>query len=116
MATRLKRGGVWTVSGAPDYAGKPRPVIILQDDAFDATSSVTICPLTTHSLDAPLIRLAIEPSKLNGLRAESYVMVDKVTTVSKKKLEDHVGHLADEDIVRVNRAVVVFLGLAGPWR
>jgi mRNA interferase MazF len=70
--------------------------------------------LTTHGTDAPLIRLAIEPSARNGLRAASHVMIDKITTVSKKKIEDHVGRLSDEDIVRVNRAVVVFLGLAGP--
>jgi mRNA interferase MazF len=110
----VKRGDVWTVAGGSDYAGKPRPVIILQDDAFDATASITICPLTTHGTDAPLIRLAIEPSARNGLRAASHVMIDKITTVSKKKIEDHVGRLSDEDIVRVNRAVVVFLGLAGP--
>lgn len=109
----MKRGDIWTVAGAPDYAGKPRPAIILQDDAFDATASITICPLTTREIDAPLIRLPIEPSERNGLRAASHVMIDKITTVAKKKLEDHIGRLSDEDVVRVNRAVIVFLGLAG---
>jgi mRNA interferase MazF len=109
----VKRGDIWTVAGAPDYAGKPRPAIILQDDAFDATASITICPLTTREIDAPLIRLPIEPSERNGLRAASHVMIDKITTVAKKKLEDHIGRLSDEDVVRVNRAVIVFLGLAG---
>ena len=113
MADGVKRGDVWTVSGGPDYAGKPRPAVILQDDAFDATSSVTICPLTTHHVDAPLIRLTVEPSERNGLRSTSYAMIDKITTVSKKKLEHHVGKLSDEDVIRVNRAIVVFLGLAG---
>ena len=110
----MKRGEVWTVADGPDYAAKPRPAVILQDDAFDATASITICPFTTHAVDAPLMRLPIEPSERNGLRAESQLMIDKITTVSKKKLESRVGRLADEDIVRVNRAVVVFLGLAGP--
>lgn len=110
----MKRGDIWTVAGGPDYAGKPRPAIILQDDAFDKTRSITICPLTTHGIDAPLIRLPIDPSEPNGLRAASHAMIDKITTVSKKKIDDHVGHLSNEDIVRVNRAVVVFLGLAGP--
>jgi mRNA interferase MazF len=113
MASRVKRGEIWTVAGGPDYAGKPRPAVILQDDAFDATASITICPFTTHAVDAPLMRLPIEPSARNGLRSASHVMVDKITTVSKKKLESRVGRLSDEDIVRVNRAVVVFLGLAG---
>ena len=110
----MKRGDIWTVAGGPDYAGKPRPAIIVQDDAFDATASITVCPLTTHVIEAPLIRLPIEPSARNGLSAASHVMIDKMTTVSKRKLADHIGHLSDEDILRVNRAVIVFLGLAGP--
>jgi mRNA interferase MazF len=110
----VKRGEIWTVAGGPDYAGEPRPAVILHDDAFDATASITICPLTTHGVDAPLMRLPIEPSERNGLRGASYVMIDKITTVSRKKLDNRIGHLSDEDVVRVNRAVVVFLGLAGP--
>jgi len=109
----LKRGEIWTVSGGPDYVGKPRPALIVQDNAFGATASITICPLSTHKLDAPLIRLAIEPSERNGLRLESFVMIDKVTTVSKSKIDRHVGRLSDEDVLRVNRALIVFLGLAG---
>ena len=104
---------MWTVSGGPDYAGKPRPAVVLQDDAFDATASVTICPYTTHSVEATLVRLPIEPSERNGLRAVSQLMIDKITTVSKEKLKSRVGRLSDHDIVRVDRAVLVFLGLAG---
>jgi mRNA interferase MazF len=109
----VKRGEVWTVSGGPDYAGKPRPATIVQDDAFDATASITICPFTTHAAAAPLLRLNIEPSAENGLRAASHLMIDKITTVSKNKLENRVGRLSVEDVVRLNRAVLVFLGLAG---
>ena len=109
----MKRGDVWTVAGGPDYAGKPRPAVVLQDDAFDATASVTICPFTTHSVEATLVRLAIDPSEGNGLRAASQLMIDKITTVSKEKLRSRVGRLSDQEIVRVDRAVLVFLGLAG---
>jgi mRNA interferase MazF len=109
----VKRGDVWTVAGGGDYVGKPRPAIILQDDVFDATASVTICPFTTHAVDAPLMRLPIDPAEQNGLRTPSQLMIDKITTVSKNTLESRVGRLSDEDIVRVNRAVTVFLGLAG---
>ena len=109
----MKRGEIWTVSGGPDYTGKPRPAVILQDDAFDVTASVTLCPLTTHFVDAPLIRLTVEPSDRNGLRASSQLMVDKIATVSKPKVRTRLGRLSDEDIIRLNRAVLVFLGLAG---
>ena len=109
----MRRGDIWTVSGGADYAGKPRPAVILQDDVFDATASITICPFTTHETSAPLLRMAVEPSTENGLRAASQLMIDKITTVAKTKLERRVGRLSLEDVVRMNRAVLVFLGLAG---
>jgi mRNA interferase MazF len=109
----VRRGEIWTVAGAGDYAGKPRPAVILQDDRFDATSSITICAFTTDPTPAPLFRLPIEPNDRNGLRSPCRIMVDKVTTVPKGRLGARMGQLDDEDIVRLNRALLVFLGLAG---
>jgi mRNA interferase MazF len=108
----MKRAEIWTVAGGSDYAGKPRPAVIIQDDVFAGTASITLCPLTTQVVDAPLIRLPIEPTRPNGLNATSHVMVDKITTVAKSKMQKRVGRLTEEDMVRVNRAVLVFLGLA----
>jgi mRNA interferase MazF len=108
----MRRGEIWTVSGGKDYAGKPRPVVIVQDDSFDATDSITICAFTTDETDAPLFRLPVEPSERNGLRSPCRLMADKVTTVPKSKIGSQVGRLDDEDVVRLNQAVIVFLGLA----
>ena len=106
-----RRGDIWTVAGGADYAGKPRPVVIVQDDAFDATASVTICAFTTDETEAPLFRLLIEPNDRNGLRSPSRLMVDKIATVPKSKLGSPVGRLDDQDVVRLNQAILVFLGL-----
>jgi mRNA interferase MazF len=114
LAHKVKRGLIWTVAGGKDYAGKPRPVVILQDDRFDMTNSVTVCAFTTDPTHAPLFRLPIEPSQGNGLRAVCRLMVDKITTVAKAKVGARVGRLADEYMVRLNRAVLVFLGIAAP--
>ena len=108
----MRRGDIWTVAGGKDYVGKARPVVILQDDSFDGTESITICAFTTDDTDAPLFRLAVEPNERNGLRIPCHLMVDKVTTVPKSKVGAHIGRLDDEDILRLNRAVLVFLGLA----
>jgi mRNA interferase MazF len=108
----MRRGDIWTVAGGKDYAGKPRPVVIVQDDSFDATDSITVCPFTTDKTEAPLFRLPVEPNDRNGLRATCHLMVDKITTVSKTKVGSPVGRLDDEDILRLNQAVLVFLGLA----
>ena len=109
----MKRGEIWTAAGGKDYAGKPRPVVIVQDDAFRDTASVTICAFTTDPTDAPLFRLEIEPSEINGLGQPSRLMVDKLTTVPKAKLGRRIGRLADADMLRLNRAMLVFLGVAG---
>jgi mRNA interferase MazF len=110
----LKRGEIWTVAGAGSYASKPRPAVILQDDRFDMTDSITVCAFTTDPTDAPLFRLPIEPTEDNGLRIPCRLMADKITTVRKARIGSYVGLLADEDIVRLNRAVLVFLGIASP--
>jgi mRNA interferase MazF len=108
----MKRGEVWTVSGGGAYAGKPRPAVIVQEDRFDSTSSITLCVFTTDPTEAPLLRMLIEPTDRNGLSRVSRLMVDKVTTIPKARLGKRIGKLNDEDVVRLNRALTVFLGLA----
>jgi mRNA interferase MazF len=108
----MKRGEVWTVSAGGPYAGKPRPAVIVQEDRFDSTSSITLCVFTTDPTEAPLLRMLIAPTDRNGLSSASRLMVDKVTTVPKARLGKRIGKLNDEDVLRLNRALTVFLGLA----
>jgi mRNA interferase MazF len=69
--------------------------------------------MTTDPVDAPLFRLVVEPDTTNQLRETSRLMVDKITTVPRSKLGERIGRLADEDTLRLARATLVFLGLAG---
>ena len=112
----MRRGEIWTVAGGGDYTGKPRPAVVVQDDSFDATASVTICAFTTDPTEAALFRIPIEPTERNGLRSPCSLMVDKLTTIPKRKVGERIGRLDDEDVLRLNRAVMVFLGLAGSPR
>jgi mRNA interferase MazF len=107
----VSRGDIFTAARGGD-TGKPRPVVIIQDDRFDATASVTVCPLTTTPTDAPLTRIPLGPSPLNGLEHPSRLMVDKVTTGPRDSLRDQLGRLPEFDPDRLNRALLVFLGLA----
>jgi mRNA interferase MazF len=93
--------------------GMPRPAVIVQSDLFDATRSVTLCAFTTDPTEAPLVRLPVRPTDKNGLANASTVMVDKLTTVPRAKLGRRLGRLDPADVVRLERAVLVFLGLAG---
>jgi mRNA interferase MazF len=109
----MKRGEVWMAAGGPDYAGKPRPVVILQDDRFDGTESVTVCGLTTTRIRARIERIPIDPAPENGLRVPCDAMIDKITTVPRRKLSRSIGRLTAADMTRINASVVVFLALAG---
>ena len=108
----MKRGEIWTVAARGAYTGKPRPAVVIQDDRFDATASIMICAMTTDPTDAPLFRLPITPHARNGLSQPLRLIVDKITTVPKASLGDRIGRLSDDDLVRLDRAIVVFLGLA----
>ena len=100
------------MAGGPGYASKPRPVVIVQDDAFTARDSIVVCLITTDATDLPVFRVPVDPAAENGLRATSRLMVDEVTTVPKSRLGQRIGRLADDDLLRLNRSLLVFLGLA----
>lgn len=108
----MKRGEIWTVAGGPDYAGKPRPAVIVQSDRFDATPSITVCLLTGTPVDNIHARFTIAPSGRNGLQAHSQVMIDKIATIPKSKAGFRIGELDRNDIAKLNTAIALFLGLA----
>lgn len=108
----MRRGELWTAAGGKHYAGKPRPVLVVQDDRFDATGSITICPLTSDPTEIPLLRVRLSPPSNTGLTQPSSIMVDKLTTMPRSKLGGHIGAVSDTDMLALSRALVVFLGLA----
>ena len=106
----MSRGELWTVSGGT-YEQKPRPALIIQDDLFAASESVTLLPLTSQLTDAPLLRLTVEPGQLTGLERVSQIMVDKLTTVRRTNLGHRVGRVDAKTMVAVEQSLAVFLGL-----
>lgn len=109
----MRRGELWTASAGQGYAGKPRPVLIVQDDRFDATESITFCPLTTSATDIPLLRIPLTPNAGNGLTAPSSIMIDKVTTAHRSKLGQRIGKISTTEMLQLERGLLVFLGMTG---
>ena len=107
----MRRGEIWTVAGGAAYTDKRgRPVIIVQDDRFDANDSIVVCPLTTDPTPAPTFRLPIPANTRTGLRAPCRVIVDKLTAVPRQRLGTRIGKLKPEELEGLNRAIFVFLG------
>lgn len=107
----MRRGDLVTVAIQGEF-GKPRSALVIQVDQFDALDTLTILPVSSILIEAPLFRLAIEPSAKNGLRKPSQIMVDKPITIRKDKIGTVVGHLETENMVAVERSLALFLGIA----
>jgi mRNA interferase MazF len=106
----MRRGDFVTVVLANDL-GKPRPALVVQSDQFGATATVTVLPLTSQSVDAPLLRVLVDPTPQNGLRCTSQVMIDKPTTIRREKVGAVFGVADDTLMLSIGRALTLFLGL-----
>jgi mRNA interferase MazF len=110
----ITRGDV-VVSSSPGDFGKPRPALVVQSDLFNPThSSIVICPITSHLVDAPLFRMSISPSRENGLKAESQIMVDKIAAVRREHIAKKIGRINDAEAASVERALAIWLEIGRP--
>lgn len=110
-ARHVKRGDIVTVAMPGDFS-KPRPGLVLQADYFAQTSTVTLALISSTLVDAPLLRINLEPSEENGLRARSQIMVDKVMSVRRERVGKIIGKADSDTLLSVNRSLAVFLGFA----
>jgi mRNA interferase MazF len=107
----VRRGDLVTVALAGDF-GKPRPALVIQSDAFAQTGTVTVLLLSTTLVDAPLIRLTVQPTPGNGLNRPSQIQIDKGMSVRREKVGPPIGRLDDATLLAVTRSLALFLGLA----
>ncbi|MCB4321905.1 type II toxin-antitoxin system PemK/MazF family toxin [Alcaligenes sp. 13f] len=107
----MRRGDLVTVAMQGDF-GKPRPALVIQADLFAAHSSVTVLPVTSTIVNAPLLRISIQPDPDNGLQKTSQIMIDKALTVKRDKIGQTFGSVSADTLVEIERCLAVFLGIA----
>ena len=107
----MRRGDIVTVAAPGDF-GKPRPALVIQSDLFGALPSVTLCLVTSTLRDTPIFRITVDPSPANGLQRVSQIQVDKILTVARERIGGVVGRLDDATLLKVNRSLAVFAGIA----
>lgn len=106
----MKRGDLVIVS-APD--GKPRPAVIIQSDIFNEThASILVCLITSDRLDAPLFRIDVQTTEETGLKIPSQIMIDKIVALRRERIAQRIGQVNDETLIRLNRSLALFIGLA----
>ena len=104
-AAGLRPVQIWVPdSRAPDFAEKC--------DLFDELPLVAVCPLTSMLRDdADQFRLEVHPSTRNGLCEVSQIAIDKITALPAAKIGGVIGEADDALLLRVNRALALFLGI-----
>lgn len=107
----MSRGELVTVAMPGDF-GKPRPALVIQADRFEHTGTTTILLISSTLVDAPLIRLTVQPTDANGLHKTSQVMIDKLMSVKRDRLGPAFGRIDDETMLSISRSLTVFLGIA----
>ena len=107
----MRRGDLVIVAAPGDY-GKPRPALVVQSDLFDEHPSVTLCLVTSALRETPLVRITVDPSPDNGLQRISQVQVDKIVTLARERIGKVIGRLDDATLLKVNRSLAVFVGIA----
>ena len=107
----MRRGDLVTVAAPGDF-GKPRPALVIQSDLFDELPSVTLCLITSALRETPLFRITVDPSPENGLQRISQIQVDEIMTVARERIGGVVGRLDDATLLKVNRSLAVFVGIA----
>jgi mRNA interferase MazF len=105
------RGDFVTIAMQGDF-GKPRPALVIQSDQFDEHASLTVLPLTSMLVEAPLLRVTVQPSQRNGLQSASQVMIDKALTIKRDKVGAPFGQIEPDKLIEVERCLAVFLGIA----
>lgn len=109
---KLRRGDV-VIAVFPGELGKPRPAVVLQSDTLtDIFSTVLSCPLTTHLIDAPILRPIIIPNAENGLQVVSQIMVEKLSPLRKDVIRQVIGQLSGGEITRLETALIHVTGLS----
>lgn len=108
----MRRGDIVTIALSGDF-GKPRPALIVQSDLFNEThATFTVLPISSEIIDSPLFRIVLEPTPENGLRKVSQVMVDKIVSVKHERIGKPIGHILDDAMLRITRALALWIGVA----
>ena len=107
----MRRGDLVTIAIQGDF-GKPRPALVIQADHFNEHATVTVLPVTSLLVAAPLLRISVQPDAENGLKTPSQVMVDKSVTVKREKIGTPFGRVSADVMIEIERCLAVFLGIA----
>jgi mRNA interferase MazF len=113
--TQPKRGEIYLVNFDPTIGAeiqKTRPALVIQNDVANRHSPITIVAAITSQFEEPLYptEVLIQPPE-GGLTIPSVTLLNQIRSVDKRRLVRRLGALAPATMARVDRAILISLGL-----
>lgn len=111
----VRQGDIrWVDLGDPlgSEPGYRRPVVVVQGDAFNASSLATVVcvALTTNLKWARAPGNVLLPATITGLPKDSVANVSQIATIDKSLLEDPVSKLKPAEIKAILRGLDLMMG------
>ena len=114
----VKRGDIYYADLSPvvgSEQGGIRPVLIVQNDIGNKFSPTVIAAAITSQKDKTNLPTHISVSSQNcGLAKDSIVLLEQIRTIDKKRLKEHMGHLDDGSMNKIDEALSISFGLGNP--
>jgi mRNA interferase MazF len=108
----MKRGDIVLVRQKHTPASKPRPCLLIQNDAsLEASRKIIVCPLTSKLRGVAARRPLISPAPVNGLREPSEVQVDWIFTAPRIYVGVVIGSIGEAEMHAVDEALRRWLDL-----
>lgn len=115
MTIIIKRGDIFYADLSPvvgSEQGGIRPVIIIQNDVGNRYSPTVIVSAITSQINKAKLPTHVEiSSEEYGLNKDSVVLLEQVRTLDKRRLKEKIGHMTDEDMIKVDVALKISLDL-----
>lgn len=109
----MNRGEIWNAAAGSGFGSKPRPVLVVQSNAFGLAPNIIVALFTSVVDGEQQVRPRIEPDAINNLEEPSLLQVDILVTTPRHKFGRLIGRLAEHDQSRADQALLTFLGFAG---
>ena len=110
----IKRGDIYYADLSPvigSEQGGLRPVLIVQNDVGNKYSPTVIAAAITSRMNKAKLPTHIELDEKYGLSKESVILLEQVRTIDKVRLKEKMGHIDNETMSMVNKAISVSFGL-----
>ncbi len=112
----MTRGEIWWADFGVPFGSEPgfhRPVLIIQDDAFNksAIKTIIVIPLTTNMMLESAPGNVLLNKEESGLSKDSVIVISQIGVIDKARLVEKATKLSKGSIEEVEDGIRLVLGV-----